>query len=224
MLTPSMCAGRTQCQKHIRRRIGANRRRKDALKSSRIRKVVCVRRKPSGTVTSLNAGRGGKTVSPFSGDDVSAYETEGIPVVRVAAGIGTVKEMTCVKKYVSQETGRERNVLYRFLFFVQYSLHALVSFAARRLFFSESSLAVAIGDAGMTRLDDVSCFTTLYASLEQTFDDFHERVLWIMVAHMIVRPGLIEHLRNEVCSKRIRPTQQNVGRVISALARCLGIF
>ena len=224
ILTASMCAGRSQCQKTIARRIGGTRLRQDTLKRSRIRTVVCVRRKPSGSVTFLHAGCGGKSVPAFSGDDVSKHESEGIDAVRVASGIETVKELTCVKKYVSKETAGERKVLYRFMFFVLYSLAALVSFTARKLFFSESTLAIAIGDLGMMRLDDVCCFQVLYESLARTFVRETERVLWIMVAHMIVRPGLIEHLRNLVCSQCIYPTEQNIGRVISVLARRLGSF
>jgi hypothetical protein len=43
--------------------------------------------------------------------------------------------------------------------------------------------------------------------------------LWVMSAHMLVRPGLIEHLRVEVCSKGTRPTADGIAHVISVLAR-----
>ena len=148
-------------------------------------------------------------------------ETEGIDERRIRSGELAVQASRVVQKYVTNETREERSALYRFLFFAEYSSACTVSFTARKLFFSESTLAIAIGDIGMRRLDDLACFTVLYESLSAAFVSKVDCVLWIMVAHMLVRPGLIEHLRNEVCTKRTTPTKENISYVIGALARCL---
>ena len=71
----------------------------------------------------------------------------------------------------------------------------------------------------MAMLDDVACYALLYDSLERSVGSVVDAVLWVMVAHMLVRPRLIEHLRNEVCSKNIRPTRAGISRVMDVLAR-----
>ena len=148
-------------------------------------------------------------------------ETDGIEEERIRSGELAIRSSRVVQKYLSNETREQRSALYRFLLFAEYSSACTISFTARKLFFSESTLAIAIGDIGMRRLDDLACFTVLYESLSAAFVSKVDCVLWIMVAHMLVRPGLIEHLRNEVCTKRTTPTKENISYVIGALARCL---
>jgi hypothetical protein len=113
--------------------------------------------------------------------------------------------------------------VYRFLLLVLYSMHARVSFAGCGLYFSESTLAIGIGDVGLARVDDVQPFFVLYASLCVSFDRIRDRILWVLVAHMLVRPGIIEALRNLVCGRRLLPSVETISEVLAALARRHGL-
>ena len=44
-------------------------------------------------------------------------------------------------------------------------------------------------------------------------------VVWVLVAHMLVKPHLIDAMRNIVCAEGIEPTVQKIGMVIGRLDR-----
>ena len=44
-------------------------------------------------------------------------------------------------------------------------------------------------------------------------------ILWIMFAHMCVRPGIIDQIRSSVCMQALRPTRGNIEDVMKVLAR-----
>ena len=74
----------------------------------------------------------------------------------------------------------------------------------------------------MCLLDGVACFRTLYGSLRQAFQtsaDLADCILWILVAHMCVRPSIIDLFRSIVCMKALRATRGNIEEVKTVLAR-----
>lgn len=102
-------------------------------------------------------------------------------------------------------------------------MHAMVNFTRRGLYLSENTLAFGIGEAGMALIDDVQCFGSLYTSLVESFPSMKDRVLWLLVAHMLVRPGIIEALRNLVCIRGVLPTVDGISEVIGQLSRRHGL-
>ena len=56
-----------------------------------------------------------------------------------------------------------------------------------------------------------------------TENDVNDCIIWVMVAHMLVRPGLIEALRILVCTRGLRPTKDGIVEVVEALARRHGL-
>ena len=216
LLTAAACARNSTCHKVLKGRMRSV---KPGIPMKRSRGLrVVVLRRPAQNIAVVSGGRGLHRIPPGL-EDVPSMETNGVCVNTISDGVGVLRRIPCVVAHVGDETGAEKRVLYRFLLFVMYSLHATQSFAHRNLYFSESSLAIAIGDVGMSMLDDVRCFAVLYVSLIASFDSLTDVVLWVMIAHMLVRPGLIEHLRVEVCSKGTRPTADGIAHVISVLAR-----
>ena len=215
LLTAAACARRGSCLKILKRRMRVVPMKRP--KRVGMRRVVVLRR-PAKNIAVVS-GRGGLHHIPPGIEDVTSMEANGVCKKTISDGVAVVRRIPCVAAYVEDETAAQKLALYRFQFFVMYSLHATQCFAHRNLQFSESSLAIAIGDLGMSMLDDVRCFAVLYASLIASFDSLVDAVLWVMIAHMLVRPGLIEHLRNEVCSKGTRPTADGIAHVMTVLAR-----
>ena len=204
LLTAAECAPRGPCKKILK---GRTRVVRQSLRP-RISRLVVLRR-PAANIAVVCSGN---AVPPILRglEDVTSIEKDGVGAQTISDGVFVVQRIPCVASYVQGETAAKKRALYRFLLFVIYSLHATHCFMYRNLHFFESTLAIAIGDLGMSMLDNVRCF----AAYSPT-----DVVLWDMIAHVLVRPGLIEHLRNDVCSKRTRPTRDGISRVMTALAR-----
>jgi hypothetical protein len=159
---------------------------------------------------------------PEAIQDVRRIECDGLSQARVSEGIVAIQALPCVRGYVTDEKPAVRTKLYSFLLFLVYSMHATTRLSFRGLQLSELTCSIAVGVPGMLLLDDVVCFRTLYASLRSAFPqsaDVSDCVLWILVAHMCVRPGIIEQIRNVVCIRVLRPTRENIADVITAMAR-----
>ena len=96
---------------------------------------------------------------------------------------------------------------------------ACAAFESRHLRFSEHTLGIAIGEAGMQRLDDVCCFAALWRSMMQNGLTKFDGLIWILVAHQLVRPAIIDALRNMVCFQRLVASQRNIEDVVTRLVR-----
>ena len=93
------------------------------------------------------------------------------------------------------------------------------AFETRNLYFSEHTVGIAIGEAGMHRLDDVCCFAALWRSMMQNGLTNFDCIMWILIAHQLVRPAIIDALRNMVCLQRLVASQRNIEDVVTRLVR-----
>ena len=218
-LSARACVGNAPCKLYQTISAGARPRARDRQKAvacmSTEKVHVVVLRRPAGGVAVVRPGSRARALPPCI-VDIHRVEREGIDGGDVEAGVADVATFACVKEYVRDETRVERNALYRFLLLALYSMHARVSFALRGLYFSESTVAIGIGDVGLARVDDVYPFFGLYASLCVSFDRMRDRILWVLVAHMLVRPGVIEALRNLVCGRGLVPSVDTSTEVLGA--------
>ena len=172
-------------------------------------------------VASLQPGAVSKTI-PADLLDVCAIEGAGIPEESMTLCADKIERVPCIRKYVQDETPLEKRNLLRLLTMTVYSMHAMLVFNAKGLSLSGTSLALGIGRSGMDMLGDATCYRSLYTSLSYAFDSPKDRILWMVVAHSIARPSLIQALHNMVCARRMPPTRANVSKIAGALARLHG--
>ena len=85
-------------------------------------------------------------------------------------------------------------------------MHALCTFRQKGLQASERTLAIGIGQEGTENIDDVACYRVLYEGLVRTLPDRRDVVMWMLVGHMLVRPHLIEYVKEMVCARGLSPT------------------
>ena len=160
-LSARACVGNAPCKLYQTISAGARPRarwRQKAVARMSTEKVhVVVLKRPAGRVAVVRPGLRARALPPYI-VDTHRVEREGIDGGDVEAGVADVATFACVKEYVRDETRLERNALYRFLLLALYSMHARVSFALRGLYFSESTVAIGIGDVGLARVDDVYPF------------------------------------------------------------------
>ena len=105
---------------------------------------------------------------PFVFNDIARCE-EGIPKDTLDEMRASIMSLSCVQAYVAWETPMQQEKLFRFLALLVYSMHATSVWKRGALQISEQSLAVAVGEAGMTILDDVACFKKMYDKLRGAF-------------------------------------------------------
>jgi hypothetical protein len=136
----------------------------------------------------------------------------------LSSGIVCIIEVASVQEYL-RGSPRHAVSIKRFLVFALYSTYALQILRAHNLYLCENTLAIGIGCQGVQQIDDVMCFRTFYCSLVGVFRERRDITLWIMVAHMLVKPSLIEALRLLVCSRAQLPTKAGISELIGYLAR-----
>ncbi len=127
--------------------------------------------------------------------------------------------MLCVEGYFKDLSISERRALMRFLVLVLYFLHMQRTVALLDCWLSEHTVGIAIGTAGMAVLDDVRCFAVLDKTLLAVYDSPQDRILWIMIAHMLVRPSLIDCMRVLLGIRRTPATKEGISAIVSCLAR-----
>ena len=101
-------------------------------------------------------------------------------------------------------------------------MHALCTFRQKGLQASEHTLAVGIGQEGVSHIDDVACFRVLYEGLVRTLPDRRAVVMWMLVCHMLVRPHLVEYVRQMVCARGLPATYECIVEVMTSLSRRWG--
>ena len=123
----------------------------------------------------------------------------------------------------SQKDTNITSNLLRFFVHCVASMHAGSSFRVRGLYFSENTTNIAIGTKGMEQLDDARAYKTLWDSLRESMENTADCIKWMLVAHTLVRPGIIERLRNMVCAQAIEPTKGAISKVMTVLTRRYGL-
>ena len=146
--------------------------------------------------------------------DVGGAEARGIALADVRSGMEIVDQYDFEDKLGDILSEQARKVRLRFLFCCVCSMRALFHFVGLDLYVNELTCAIAIGQAGMARLDDAEVFARLFTSLKNSMASLEDVVVWVLVAHMLVKPHLIDAMRNIVCAEGIGPTVQKIGMVI----------
>ena len=101
-------------------------------------------------------------------------------------------------------------------------MQALLYFQRADVFFSGATLAIGVGEAGMRQVDDVAILGRLYRTLRMCLGNTKDIVLWLLVAHMLVRPAVVDAMRNIVGIERIVPTCTSIREVVTRLDRVHG--
>ncbi len=218
-LTASACASNSACQKVLRRRIAGpvspSSHRRERVSS---RELIIQPMRLAGNVMLIGSLVSCRPV-PDCISDVTVIESGGISLSAIDEVEMELLGMSCVEGYSEDLFISEKRAFMRFLVLVLYSLHMQRAVALLDCWLSEHTVGIAIGTAGMAVLDDVRCFAVLDKTLLAVYDSPRDRILWIMVAHMLVRPSLIDYMRVLLGIRRTPATKEGISAIVSCLAR-----
>ena len=174
-LTAAMCIKQnSKCQKKVSV-LKFLRLKKDKLKTKTGHKFV---KKQQPLITKLSSTL----------ERIPACEKGGISLATINDCVAKVAGMTAVRWYTDGMPPRTCGNVYRFLLFMLYSLYASSCLTLLSTPLSEFTLAIGVGDGGMQRIDDVQCFACMHFRL--SFLPRMQRVLWIIIAHSLVRQSV----------------------------------
>ena len=132
---------------------------------------------------------------PFELKNVMEAERVGVPEAAVERVAGELRGLRWYRALCGAVAGAAERARARFCAHALYSVHAQAYVAHRGLQLGDFSMACAVGVQGMRVLDDMVCLERLYRNAAEVGMSMSQRLLWVMVGHVLVKPGVVDALR-----------------------------